>query len=574
MQETGIPALDNILNGGIPQGHVVLLSGDSGTGKTILSMEWLFKGSNTYDEPGLYLTLTEPITQAAENVQQLSFYDESAFNDGVHFTDLRTTLSLLELQDDVDKEDLEEILSAIEELVEEVGAKRLVLDSITALAYLIKEKDLIRYFIFRLGAILDNLDCTTILTSEVSDEHYSVYGVEEFISDAIIQLKQTPVSDDLRRTLQVIKMRGADYDSETFTFDITTDGIQLYDVGTTMSYPASEERISTGVPGIDEMCDGGVFASSVSMVVGPAGTGKTLTSFHFIEEGLKNGENCLYVGFEESQDQLLRNAKHFGKDFESAVDDGSLTILTEYPENKFPNQHIHDLRNIVKEKDITRVAVDPVSAIGNTYTTDEYERFTRKLVSCLKQHGASAVVTISTKNLMETNQLSQSNLSTLTDNILLLKYAETEGSLSRVLSVLKTRGTNHDNRLRQYDITEHGMEIGEPVYAFEGVFSGTTRKVRQTVREQLEGLFVEELGPIGEQEFEELENRGLTQKNVEQYIRELVDEDILAGSDAEQLRRAVDRLFEGETATVPAQHAEEESSTDEKDANRWFERLF
>jgi len=224
---TGIETFDRILQGGIPSGHVVLLAGNSGTGKTTLSMEWLFAGHKEHGENGLYLTLTEPVTQAANNLEKFSFYDEAAFNDGIHFTDMRSMMDLIGTgkknveSDNLTEADLEEILSAIEEIVIETDADRVVLDSITALAYMFDEKRLVRYFIFRLGALLDNLDCTTFLTSEVSGDGYSVYNVEEFIADGIIQMTQRDVQNDLQRMLQIIKLRGQDYVSESVPFTIT-----------------------------------------------------------------------------------------------------------------------------------------------------------------------------------------------------------------------------------------------------------------------------------------------------------------------------------------------------------------
>ncbi len=547
IQETGIEAFDRILNGGIPRGHVMMVSGDSGTGKTILGMEWLFRGYKNYDENGLYLTLTEPITQALKNVKTLSFYDEEAFNSkDIHFTDLRTTIDLLDMEGggDIDKDDIEALLDAIEEIVTEIDADRVVIDSITAIAYMLEKKALIRYFIFRLGAVLDNLDVTTYLTSEVSDDSYSVFGVEEFISDAIIMLRQEELSDDLQRTLQVVKMRGIEFESNEFTFTLTEDGVNIFYLEPDMTYASPDERVSTGVPGIDEMCDGGIFKSSISMVSGPAGTGKTLLSLHFVLEALHNEGNAVFVTFEEGEQQLVRNARHFGWDLEQYIEDGSLTIHSQYPESLFPEEHLDQLKRTIEVQDVQRVVLDPLSAIGNTYPQEDYVTFARKAVGYLKNRQVTGLVTSSTPNLMGSQSLSESNLSTLTDNVFLLKYAETEGQLSRVISVLKTRGTRHDEYLHQYQIASStGIHIGGPVSAFEGVFSGTARKVQKTVKEQMRSLFVDALGPMGETEFEELADQGISQGSVKQYIDRLEQDGVLTADEATDFREeALDLL--------------------------------
>lgn len=545
---TGLTELDKMLGGGIPQGHMVLLAGDSGTGKTILSMEWLFRGYSEHDDAGLYLTLTEPITQAIANVQDMAFYDDAAFETGgLHFTDLRTTIDLLDLHEgSVDKEDVEDIIDAIEQLVDQVGADRVVLDSITALAYLLKDKELIRYFVFRLGALLDDMDCTTFMTSEVSDDGYSVYGVEEFISDGIIQLRQEPVKHDLRRSLQVIKIRGQDYNSERATFNISSNGIQLFNTQTTPTYRSPDTRISLGAPGLDDLCGGGVFDGSTTMVSGPAGTGKTLLSLHFNAQGLKEGDKCLLVTFEESVEQLKRNAQHFGWDFEDAIDSGDLLVIARYPDEQFPEEHLHSIKYAVEEHDIDRVAVDPLSAINNTFPDDEYLRYARNVISYLKQNEIPSLVTASTPMLMGSDELSKSNISTLSDNVILLKYAETSGTLSRIITVLKTRGTDHEDSLYQYRITDDGMQIQDPITAFEGVLSGSARKVDKTTKEQIRALFRDYLGPMGEAEFDQLADNQLTQSSLLEYINNLSRNHLLTGEDATQFEEDVRRVFEGE----------------------------
>ncbi|MBR9706099.1 AAA family ATPase, partial [Candidatus Pacearchaeota archaeon] len=227
VSETGIKEFDQILSGGIPRGWTILLSGNAGSGKTTLAMQWLYSGIKN-EEPGLYLALTEPITKIIQNTSSFSFYEPSNTGCRVHLTDLRSSLRLLYLDNEkITQLDINKILKVIKELVIKTKAKRIVIDSITALCYLIEDRKLIRSFIFSLGNTLNQLKCTTFLTSEVTDGGFSVYGVEEFISDGIIKVSQNKEKDEIFRNLEIVKMRGVLYVPEIHKFRINKEGVKI-----------------------------------------------------------------------------------------------------------------------------------------------------------------------------------------------------------------------------------------------------------------------------------------------------------------------------------------------------------
>lgn len=549
VSSTGIPELDDILKGGIPQGHVVLLSGDSGTGKTILSMEWLFGGYRDHDDNGLYVTLTESVTAALTNVKEMSFYDEQAVdNSHIHFTDLRTTIDLLGIEEgDVNKTDIEELVDAIGELVEETDADRMVIDSITALGYLLDDMDLIRTFIFELGAMLADHDVTTMQTSEVSDDGYSVYGVEEFISDGIIKLDREEVANDFRHRLQVIKMRAKDYKSQKFPFTLSADGIKLYVTDPPLEYPAPSERVSTGISSIDSMIDGGLYRASTSLVTGPSGTGKTLLSLHFTLDGLKNGENCLYIGFEESADQLKSMAGYFGWDLSQYEDDGSLHFRCSRPTEQYPEAHLDTIRHAVEEEDIDRVVLDSLTAIRNVYPEDDFHRFVRKLTLYLKTNEVTAVLTSSSHNTSDRDEIGKSTVSTLTDNIFTLNYVETRGRLRFTISSLKTRRSRHDQALREYKVTDNGIKVGEAMTAYEGVTTGTARKVSDTRTEKLKDVFLDVLGSDGRTLFDNIVEERSSYSDILDRIDEQADEGRLSDDDAAALKEEIEHIEESES---------------------------
>ena len=247
IKKTGIVELDLLLNGGIPSGHVVLLSGNAGTGKTVLSMQWLFNGARKFDDIGMYMTLTEPVNLAIKNIKTMAFFDEAAVSSAkIAFVDLRSAANLMELSGkEINVEQADKIADTIFNLVMETKAKRLVIDSITAIVYMLHNKDLVRHFIFRLGAILSKLDCTTVLTSEAPGEgSTSAYDVEEFIADGIIKLHRTVVKNEVRRLFQIIKMRGINFDSNIHPYKIGTSGIMIFsDIFTNLDYGSSKDKI-------------------------------------------------------------------------------------------------------------------------------------------------------------------------------------------------------------------------------------------------------------------------------------------------------------------------------------------
>jgi len=318
----------------------------------------------------VWLSLTEPVSKAVRNARKMGFFKQEYLNPlQIYFTDLRGILKGMELGDKTfNKEDIRQVVAAIEHMAKESGAKRIVLDSVTAMAYRLESKDLIREFIFQLGTMLGQLDANVILTSEVVGDGFSVFGVEEFISDGIIKMFHDRPKEELIRKIEIVKMRGSAYDSHPATFRITKNGINLFPRLTReLSYKVSDERATTGVPGLDEMTHGGYFVGSSVLLTGASGTGKTIISLEFIVEGLKRGEKCLFVSFEESHDQLVRNARAFGWDLKKYEENGQLKILVSYPEQSYLEEHIDIIKDIVESTKPSRVVIDSLSSLGNVF---------------------------------------------------------------------------------------------------------------------------------------------------------------------------------------------------------------
>jgi len=475
---TGVKEFDELLDGGFPKGAVVLLAGSSGSGKTIFASQWLFEGVKN-NENGIYITLTEPLFKILENLEKMNYYDRKAIE--------QERLKIIDLRESYAKNGFSRrnILNFIEEQVKQTNAKRLCIDSITAIAYHLNDKSQIRTFIFELGTILAALGCTTILTSEVAHQgKYSMYDVEEFISDAIIRLDQIKVKNEFQRTMHIVKVRGKSYRAEALPLKISKDGIKIFpEIHPPLNYVSTGEKISTGNLVLDEMLQGGFIQGSTTLAAGSTGTGKTLLCLQFIMDGLKKGEPCLYAGFEESKEQLTRNAKNFGWNLEKYEKKGLLALRGVYPSDKLLEEHLKDIKQVVDDNNIKRCVIDSLSSISHAFDEEAFSSFVIRLNGYLKVHGVTSFFTTATGSLIGSTALAENNLSTLTDSILMLRYVEMQGKLESVINILKMRGSGHCKDLRKYDISNKGIVIGPPLSDYEGIMTGSSKKIRELEKE-------------------------------------------------------------------------------------------
>jgi len=478
---TGIKDFDELLDGGFTKGSIILLAGSSGSGKTIFSFQWLFEGIK-HNENGIYITLTEPLFKTLENLEKLSYYNKDAVEN--------EKLRIIDLREIYGKEgfDQRKILDFIGEEVKRTNAKRVCIDSITAIAYQIDDRAKIRAFIFALGTTLATLGCTTILISEIAEMNkYSKYEVEEFISDAILRFDQIKVKDEPQRIIQIIKVRGRNFRSDDIQFKISKDGINVFPkLRVPLEHFSSTDRISIGISALDEMLGGGIFVGSSTLITGSPGTGKSTLGLSFIADGLKNGEICLYAGFEESKKQVLRNAKNFGWDFEQYEREGLLIMRCIYPNEKHLEEHLAEIKQIVEGKKIRRCVVDPLSAISNAFSVEEFMSFSKRLNGYLKTREVTPLFTSATTSLISNSKDVDSNLSTISDNIILLRYVEMQGNVQSVINVIKMRGSEHSKNLRLYDITDKGIVVGKSLEGYEGVTTGVSKKIAELEKESKE----------------------------------------------------------------------------------------
>lgn len=536
---TGIYEFDKALNGGFPVGSVILVSGSSGSGKTIFSFQWLFEGVRK-KENCLYITLTEPLFNTLKNLETMDFYNRRAIEDEqIKIIDMRDTCY------DPKGFDYEEVLEYIEEEVKKNNASRLVIDSITAIAHTIDSKSHVRQFIFELGKTLATLGCTTFLTSEVADiNQLSVYGVEEFISDVILRFDRKIIKDRVQRQINIVKVRGKDSHIGNLDFKITKEGIHVIPVTKIeLIAPSTNERVSTGSTGVDRLLLGGVLKGSSTLLSGTTGTGKSLLSLGFLMDGLNRGEPCLYAGFEESHDQVVRNAEPFGWDLAAYEKQGILSMRCVYPGDMLLEEHLADIAKIVEAKGIKRCVIDSFSAISNSFDSEPFVKFAKRLNGFLKSKGVTSFFTMVSSRVMGESPLSGAQISSVTDNVIMMRHVEMEGQLQQVMNVVKIRGSGHSKELVEYDITNNGIEMGHSLSGFEGILTGVTRKVDKTIEEKLFLEFKRFLGTMAPLMFSKAKEKELTEPNLIAFIEDLAQQGVVKRDQANFFADNVREIF-------------------------------
>ncbi len=536
--DTGVDEFDRDIGGGFPKGSVVLLAGPSGSGKTIFSFQWLFHGARK-GESALYITLTEPLFKSMKDLEAMDFYDRDAVeSERIKVIDMRGIYSSGGFDSD-------KVLRFIEDQVEENGAKRLCIDSITGLAYSLNDKARIRKFIFELGKLLASLGCTSILTSEVTEPGtFSAYGVEEFISDGIISLDQVAVGKQRQRRLQIIKMRGRGYSEDEFRFKITEKGIMMLpQLVAAPVYPAFTERVSTGNAMLDEMLSGGIYRGSTTLISGTTGTGKTIFGMQFMMDGLRRGEKCSYVGFDESKVQMMRNARSVGFDFDGYYKKGMLRCMCGRTGERSLEEHLASIRQEVEKGDVNRLVFDSLSSLAASYPEERFVAFVKSLNDYLKLKGTTAYFLTTAPPQGEEEPGYSASVEVIVDNILALRQVEMEGRLGFVLNVVKSKGSAHSRQLRRYSIGGGGVEVGQMLSGYEGVLTGTTRKVSETTEERIAEEFTRFIGPMGAKAFEEMSRRGISAETFSAYIDSLVADGIMKEDEAGEFRQRVMALL-------------------------------
>lgn len=493
---TGISSLDIIAKGGLPKGRTTLISGTAGSGKTVFGVHFLAAGIEL-GEPGVFVTFEEAASDIKKNMQSFGWDLAQWEEEGkLAFVDASPDPHI----DTVESGgfDLGALVARIANAVKKVNATRVAVDSLGAVFSQFSDQNMVRGELFRIASALKSMGVTAILTAERVDDHGPVarFGVEEFIADNVMILRNALEDETRRRTIEILKFRGCDHQKGEYPFTIVPHGgvIVIPLSAMTLSMKSSDVRISSGNAQLDEMCGGGFFRDSVTLISGATGTGKTLTVAQFLQGGTINGEKCLLLAFEESRDQLVRNARGWGFDFEKMERDGLLKVVCDYPDVSGLEDWLVTIQAIINDFKPQRMALDSLSALENVGTVKAFREFVIGLTSFIKHQEITGVFTSTTGSLMGGDSITESHISTLTDSIILLRYVEMFGDMKRGLTVLKMRGSWHDKAIREFTIDKGGMRLGRPFRNVTGILSGSPVHVSPTDIERVWRQFDADVG--------------------------------------------------------------------------------
>jgi circadian clock protein KaiC len=476
---TGIPGLDEIVNGGLPKGRTTLVCGGPGCGKTLLAMEFLIHGIQKYDEPGVFIAFEETPEELAQNVASLGFDLARLLEENKLFVDY-VYLERSEIEE-TGLYDLDGLFLRLADAVQTVGAKRLVLDTIETLFAGLANEGIIRAELRRLFRWIKENQLTAVVTGERGEGSLTRYGLEEYVSDCVILLDQRQRDQVTTRRLRVVKYRGSSHRNDEHPFLIGDEGIWVLPLSSMkLAHQASNERISTGVPRLDTMLEGqGYYRGSTILVAGAAGTGKTSLAATLVDSACQNNEKCLYFAFEESPPQIMRNMRSIGIDLQRWVDVGLLQFQASRPSMDGMEQHLLSMEKAIEEMQPSVVVVDPASNLDTVATQSEVRSMLVRLVDFLKNKG---ITTLFTSLMVNMNDLdAQVGISSLMDTWILLRNRETNGEHNRVLNILKARGIAHSSQVRELRLSDNGIELLDVYVGPQGMLTGTARIVREAL---------------------------------------------------------------------------------------------
>lgn len=468
---TGISGLDEITLGGLPAGRPTLICGGPGCGKTLFATTFLVNGAVLYGEPGVFMSFEESTTDLIHNVASLG-YDLNALiaQNKIAIDFVRVERSEIEESGEYD---LEGLFVRLGYAIKSIGAKRVVLDTLEVLFAGLGDTQILRGEIRRLFAWLKAQNVTAIITAEQGSGALTRFGLEEYVSDCVLLLDNRVDDQITTRRLRVVKYRGSAHGTNEYPFLIDGEGISVLPVTSAgLSHSASDVVISTGVPGLNQMLGvGGFYRGTSILVSGTAGTGKTSLAAHFVDSVCARGERCLYFAFEESPEQIVRNMRSIGLDLQPRIDAGLLRFEAARPSLFGLEMHLARMYREIEQFKPTATVLDPISALRGE--TGDVHSMLLRVIDLLKSRGITAFLT----NLLSAQGMDQADagMSSLMDTWLSLVQLESNGERNRGIYVLKSRGMNHSNQIREYQLTSKGVRLVEAYLGAGGVLTGTAR---------------------------------------------------------------------------------------------------
>lgn len=451
-----------------------MVCGGAGCGKTQFAMEFLVRGARDLGEPGVFMSFEESDEELKSNVTSLGFDLDALIAKKVFALDY-VAVERSEIEE-TGEYDLEGLFIRLQHAIDSVGAKRVALDTIESLFSGLSNTAVLRAELRRLFRWLKAKGVTTLITGERGDGQLTRQGIEEYVSDCVISLDHRITDQISTRRLRVVKYRGSTHGTNEYPFLITKTGISVLPItSTTLNHVVSNERVPSGIARLDTMLGGkGYYRGSTVLLTGTAGTGKTSLSATFVDAACRRGERCLYMAFEESQDQIVRNMRSIGIDLQPHVDKGLLKFHASRSTLYGVEMHLLTTHLLVEEHRPTVVIVDPITNLVSSATMLDVNAMSIRLIDYLKGKGITTLLTTLTSGGAALEQ-TELNISSMIDTWLLVRDIETGGERNRGLYILKSRGMAHSNQIRELRITDQGIELLDVYLGPEGVLTGSAR---------------------------------------------------------------------------------------------------
>lgn len=495
---TGIIGLDEITYGGLPSGRPTLICGTAGCGKTLFSLEFIVRGALEYDEPGVFMAFEEKAEELATNVASLGFDLKKLEKDKLIRLDY-VHVDKNEIAE-TGEYNLEGLFIRLGYAIDSIGAKRVVLDTIENLFSGLSNQAILRAEIRRLFQWLKEKGVTAVITGERDGQSLTRQGLEEYVSDCVILLDHRVIEQISTRRLRVVKYRGSLHGTNEYPFLIDDDGISVLPVTSlNLDKPVSSERLSSGIPSLDEMLTkGGFFKGSSILVSGTAGTGKTSVAASFANAACSRNEKCLFFAFEESPQQIIRNMKSIGMNLQQHLDKGRLKFYASRPTLYGLEMHLVAIHKAIRKFKPQVVVLDPITNLITVGSVSEVKSMLVRLIDFFQAEQITVMFTaLSLNNIV--NEQTDEGVSSLVDAWILIRDIESNGERNKGLYIMKSRGMAHSNQVREFVITEKGLELVDVFIGPEGVLTGSAR---------VEQILLEKTGTV-------LQSHALTRKDRE-----------------------------------------------------------
>lgn len=475
---TGIQGLDEITGGGLPKGRPTLVCGGAGCGKTLLAMEFLVRGATEFNEPGVFMAFEETAKDLTQNTVSLGF----DLKDLVARKKLVLDYVYIERSEieESGEYDLEGLFIRLGQAIDSIGAKRVVLDTVESLFSGLPNPSILRAELRRLFCWLKDKGVTAVITGERGDGMLTRQGLEEYVSDCVIVLDHRVSEQTSSRRLRVVKYRGSTHGTNEYPFLIDEDGISVLPVTSlALQHIASNERISTGIPRLDAMLGSkGYYRGSSVLISGTAGTGKSSFAALFADAACRRGERVLYFSFEESPSQTMRNMRSIGIDLQPWVKKGLLEFYANRPSSVGLETHLAMKHKVISTFKPQVVILDPLNSFLIGDNEISVQSMLMRLLDYLKTNQITGLFTslTSSSGPLERSEVA---ISSLIDTWLVLRAIDSGGERNRGLSILKSRGMAHSNQMREFLLTDHGVELRDVYVGASGVLTGSARLTQE-----------------------------------------------------------------------------------------------